>query len=231
MSWFQWAGAIAGFAAVLLSILLNVNQLMSLFARGRCLITSTYHSAKDLVGFDSKPRFVLYFENTSSIPMDFRHFELLLPRMSGVVENGQFVAHPGARLYRDGVPLGSRFKPRQEFVKIDSLTRVVRVEPYSSEIDFFELDTFMPEGIPEGWEMDLSLPDDFKPVLQFRHAAGAEFHCDADGIHPGPYVWPYAEDYRRVRAAARPAKAAELRRGRFLRRWSAEQRDAPSEYT
>lgn len=168
------------------------------------------------------------------MPVDFRHFELLLPRLSGVVEDGRFIAHPGAKLYRDGVPLGSKFKPRQEFEKIDSLTRIVRVEPYSSEIEFFELDAFMPEGLPEGWENELTLPADFKPVLQFRHAAGTEFHCDAEGTHAGPYEWPYAEDYRGVRASsasARPARAAELRRSRFLRRWSTAQRDAPSEYS
>jgi hypothetical protein len=37
---FQLAGAIAGFVAVFLSILLNLSQLLALFARGKCLITS-----------------------------------------------------------------------------------------------------------------------------------------------------------------------------------------------
>ena len=217
MTWFQWVAAIVGLVGGLLSVLLNMNRLAELFPRGRCLISSSYHAAEDLVGFTSRPRFVVHFENKSAVPMDFRHFELLLPRLNDVVEGGRFVAHPGAKLYRDGEPLQSTYKPRQEFEKIDSLSRVVRVEPHSSELEFFELDAFMPEGLPEGWEHDLTLPDDFKPVLQFRHAAGSEFHCDAEGIHPGPYQWPFAKELEPV-LPLRPARTVEFERRRILGR-------------
>jgi hypothetical protein len=222
----QLAGAIAGFVALVLSILINLRQLLALFASGECLISSGYHGPTDLIGWASKPRFFLMFENKRSVPMDFRHFELLLPRLDGVISGGEFVAHQGAELFKDGQPTGSRLKARQEYKKIDFLTRVVRVEPHSSEAEFFELDAFLPERPPKGWGVEPRLPSDFKPVLQFRQAAGEqEFHCDELGIHPGPYHWPHERELLAIRKVT-PAKVVELRRSRFLRRWSVEQRDA-----
>jgi len=229
MEAFQVAGAIAGFVAVILSIGLNLRQLLAVFARRRCVVTSDYHGPADLVGFSSKPRFILMFENPSAVSMDFRHFELLLPRLEGVVDDdGQFVAHPGAKLFKDGSPLGSSLRFRQEFRKIDFVTRSVRVEPQSSEVEFFELDAFLPGPAPEGWQIDTPVPSDFEPVLQFRHAAGQEFHCNQNGIHSGPYRWPFEKNFLAVRTAT-PAKVVELRRSSFLRRWSVTQRDADIE--
>jgi hypothetical protein len=220
----QWAGAIAGLVALVLSILLNLRQLSTLFVRGKCVVASSYHSPSDLVGFASKPRFVLHFENKGSLPMDFRHFDLLLPRLEGVMEAGHYVGYPGAELFQDGKPLGSRLMERQEFRKIDALTRTVRVDAHSSELEFFELDAFLPQPSLEGWPEE-PLPSDFKPLLQFRQSPEREFHCDQAGIHPGPYVWPHAEELR-IRMTVTPAKVVEIERSRFLRRWTVKQRDA-----
>jgi len=224
VSTFQLAGAIAGFIALLLSILLNLRQLAAIFDRGECLITSSYHGPRDLIGFASKPRFFLLFENRNALPLDFRHFELLLPRLDGIMSEGEFVGHAGAELYHDGEPTGSRLAERQEFRKIDFLSRVVSVAPHSSEAVFFEFDALLPEPTPKGWVAETRLPADFQPVLQFLHTGGQEFHCDAHGIHPGSYVWPYASELAAVRTVT-PARVAELKRGRFLRRWSAVERD------
>ena len=219
---FQLATAIAAFVAITLSILLNLRHLLAVFARGDCLITSSYYRPADLVGVPSKPHFVLQVENRGVISMDFRHFELLLPRLGNVfTPEGEFKAHTGAELFRDGQPMRSRLMARQEYRKIDFLTRVVRVEPRSSEVEFFELDAFLSnDKPPTGWAADV-----FEPVLQFRHAAGQEFHCDTQGVHDGPYRWPHEKELL-TRRIATPAKTVTFRRSRFLRRWSVTQQDA-----
>jgi hypothetical protein len=212
------AGSIAGFVALLVSIVLNLRQI--LFASQKNRITSTYHRPKDLVGFRSKPRFVVRIHNLSALSGEFRHFELLLPRLQGVVtDRGEFVHSPGAELYKDGEALGSRLRARQEFRKIDYLRRTVTVGPNASAVEFFELDAFLPDPPPQGWQA-ASLPEDFEPVLAFEHSSGLEFHCDASGLQPGPYRWPYEKELRASTMITRP-NALELRRGRFRRRWSA----------
>jgi hypothetical protein len=44
-------------------------------------------------------------------------------------------------------------------------------------------------------------------------------------IHPGPYVWPHAEELR-AQMTVTPAKLVDVERSRILRRWTVKQREA-----
>jgi hypothetical protein len=158
------------------------------------------------------PHFVVQYENHGNAPVTFSDFELLLPRLKGVVgTDGKFVLHLGAELFIDKRPT-SRVWGIQHLKALDYRTKRLSLAPGQSHTDFFDLGAFVqaPDAFARGTE--LRIPDDFEPILQFRDSFGHEFHCDQDGAHHGAYRYPHQRELEAEGLRERASASATLQR-------------------
>lgn len=170
-----------------------------------------------MLGTATVPHFIVQYENCGNVPVTFSEFELLLPRLDGVIDSESgFVLHLGAQLYIDKRP-SSRIWGLQHLKALDYRTNKVPLEPGASHTDFFDLGAFVGRDALATGESAVQIPPDFSPVLQFHDSFGHEFHCDEAGVQEGPYVYPHESAL--TAAGFSPAPSPTLTTARRRIRW------------
>lgn len=169
----QASGAVAGFIALALSILLSLRAL-GVFARPAYTIISSYLRPHDIVGFPTMPHFVLSYRNVGNVPVTFSDFELKYPRLDAVDASGGFTLTTGARLHIDK-RLSSRVGGVQEYEVIDYRTNMVELAPGASHTDFFDLGALL------GWEGEERDPDAYSLMPMAQRNVPENFHPSVSG--------------------------------------------------
>jgi hypothetical protein len=199
------------FVGVVLAIWIALRTL-GMFDRPAFTVRSTWLSPTDpMLGTTTIPHFVVQYDNHGNAPVTFSDFEILLPRLKGVVgKDGSFVLHLGAELFIDKRP-SSRVWGIQHLKGLDYRTNKVPLRPGASHTDFFDLGAFVEVNDAFGGDQ-VRIPDDFEPVLQFRDSYGHWFHCDASGAHLGEYAYPHQRDLEAAGLRVQPASVVKSKR-------------------
>jgi hypothetical protein len=211
-----WTNSLAGAAVV--ALLLGVwgsARSLGLLNRPKYWVRATYLPPHDLVGFTTTPHFTVEYENRGNVPIVFSDFWLALPRLRDVViEDGTFRFHTGAVLIVDGDER-SRLGRNQAYSKLEYLTQTVRLGPGDMHTDFFPLTAFLP---PPGLKGEITVPEDFSPVLMFHDSYGKWCYCDEEGVHAGRYEYPHRAALEAASSPAQPSQGllTQRRRLRFL---------------
>ena len=182
----------AAYVALVLGIVLSLRTL-GLFERPVFSLTSNYLAPTNILGQPTVPHFVLDYRNEGNVSVVFSDFEVFLPRLDPLDEEGRFIFQPGADFFIDKRPT-MEIGGIQQYSKIDHRTNVVRLGPRESHVDYFDLESLLPDGWDEvGWDSATAFARRFSPILRFRESWGNEYHCDQAGAHFGEYVYPYED--------------------------------------